>query len=80
MTTLNLTALSICPGGDHLTVNLTVNSGTAFSATYSFNDLQAPVTTEEKEIFVRLLLRLYKLGKTKAAARTGLFTGVEVIL
>lgn len=78
MTTVLLKLESICAGGEHATISLTVNSALQGTYAYSVTDVLGAVTEDEKEIFVRLLTKVYKLGKSMAAAKAGLEAGVTV--
>lgn len=77
MATITLTLSSTCAGGGHQTFVVTG----AFSRTMNTTiDLDEPMSAEERESFVKGLVKLVKMGRTNAQARTLLQAGVTVVV
>lgn len=80
MTTLNVQLTNICSGGNHLTFGVSVNGGAVQSINTDAETILSEITDEEKEVFVKVFAKLYKLGRTMNQAKIGLQTGVGVTL
>lgn len=78
MSTITLLKTYECAGGDHLkiTVSGDVTGTIAFHAPY----LGDPVTEEDKETFLRLLLKIGKKTRTKAQLKTLLTSGWTITI
>lgn len=75
---LTLRITEVCAGGEHVTV--TVTGDASMTARLSVAEIREPLSAEDKETFVRVLLRAYAQGKTKAQVKAGLQAGVVVTL
>ena len=60
-----------CASGDHVTFEVEVNSKTR-NLTFHKSDLKKPITREDAETTVRVLLRLMAKGKTLAQVKAGI--------
>lgn len=78
MATIVLTKSSTCPAGNHFT--LTVTGDVSHVANYSVEEFLAPVTEEEKDIFLRVLVKVAKIGRTRAQVVSALDAGYTVTI
>jgi hypothetical protein len=76
MATLTVTLTNVCSGGNHLT--FTVSGDASATVQGEVADLSAPITEADKQAFVKVISKMSKSGKTLAAAKTQLQTGVTV--
>lgn len=78
MASLTFTRTWECASQNHVTINVTGD------VTYTFHgdidDLTRPVTEEEKEAFMKVLLRVAKIGRTRAQIRNALANGYTVTI
>jgi hypothetical protein len=78
VTTLTLTASAPCSGGEHFRLNVTGDFTRQFNL--SVSDVIGPITDDQVQDAMLVLLRLYAKGKTRTQVRTGLAAGVVVTL
>jgi len=78
MSSITLTTEYECAGGDHLRINVT-GDVTATIPIYYPEVLEA-VTEEDKQIFLRVLLKIAKITRTKAQIKNGLANGYTVTI
>lgn len=76
MTTITVTATSICTGGNHIT--FTITGAKSMIVTGQVEDIKRPVTDEEVEAFVKVLCKLAKSGRTIAQYKTLVQAGITV--
>lgn len=76
MATLTLTLTDVCEGGEHFT--LTVTGDVAHTCRYGVKEFMAPLTAEEKDAFVKGLVRFAKIGRTAQQVKTALAAGASV--
>jgi hypothetical protein len=76
MGTITLTKTSECADGTHLTISITGD----FTGTMNIYtpDVAAPFTEDEKEAFLKGILRLSRKGRTNAQLKSALTTGLTV--
>lgn len=78
MSSITLTRLSECANQNHVIIQVTGD------VTYTYygdmDDLTSPVTEDEKDAFVKCLLRIAKIGRTKAQVRSALTAGHTVTI
>ncbi len=76
MGTLTLTKTRECDDGTHVTISITGD----FNGTITIYspDVVAPFTEDEKEAFLKGVLRLAKKGRTVAQLKTALTTGLTI--
>lgn len=76
MGTITVTKTRECADGTHLTISITGD----YNGTFNFYapDLMEPITNEDREAFLRVLLRLCKKGKTMAQVKNALNNGITV--
>ena len=78
MTTITLTTVFECAGGDHLRIAVT---GDVKDTIRLFApDLAGTITDEERAIFLKVLLRLAKIGRTKSQVKTALANGYTLTI
>lgn len=80
MTTLNITLNSICSGGGHMTLAVSVDGGAIKLINMDTESVILPVSADDVEIVLAGILKLYAKGKTKAQIRTGLTAGLVVTI
>ena len=78
MPTITLTRTNVCPSGNHFTINVT--GDVSHTANYSVEEFLAPVTPEEKDLFIKMLIKFAKVGRTKAQAVNALDAGYQVTI
>jgi len=76
MGTITLTKTRECTNGTHLTISITGD----FTGTVNIYapDVVAPFTEDEKEAFLKGILRLARKGRTNAQLKSALTTGLTV--
>ncbi len=78
MASATITLQSVCAGGDHVVLRLTVGAQT-FDFNYNIDDLNDPITPEERQQAVSIITRFHCGGMTKAQAKTELTSpGISV--
>lgn len=82
-TTVQLQRQSICAGGDHVVISVTV--GAAPAKDYSIEIARAiqplaALTDEERETILIGLMQLHCRGMTKAQANAELLAGVTLVI
>lgn len=78
MSSITLTTVYECAGGDHLRINVTGDVNATIPIYYP--ELTEPVTDEEKQIFLKVLLRIAKITRTKNQIKNGLNNGYTVTI
>jgi hypothetical protein len=82
MTTINLKAASICAGGNHIDIRVSLNSVERAAITLTPDDITSAPTDDELRAAVAVLLRAYKVGRTLVQVRNALTSssGIDVVL
>lgn len=78
MATVAIALISSCAGQGHVHLNVSINGGAVQAYRLHIDEMMIPLTTEEREIILRGLLKLHAAGKTKAQMRTSVIAGVNV--
>lgn len=78
MAAITLTATDICAGDNHYT--LTVTGAAQHIEVFTLDDMLAAITDDEKRAFLRVLIRIAKIGRTRAQVRTALLNGYTVTI
>lgn len=78
MATVTLTTTRICSGGNHFTIELSVDGVVRATKTYEGTDLVDAVSDVDAEDVIPVLIRMHKLGKTNAQVRTALLAGITI--
>lgn len=76
MTTLTVTLVETCSGGEHLVLSVTGDRTAVVRSTRS--TLSDTISDEEIESFVKVLIRMVKAGRTLNQTRTQLQNGVTI--
>ena len=71
MATATISLQSVCAGGDHVTVRLTVGAQN-FDYGYEISELNEPITAEQRKDAVSVITRFHCGGMTKAQAKAEL--------
>lgn len=70
---------SVCAGGDHVVVRLTVGAQN-FDFNFSVDELDQPITAAERRDAVSIITRFHCGGMTKAQTKTELTSpGISVV-
>jgi hypothetical protein len=78
MATLTITRTVECAAQNHVTLSVTGDVTHTYNGTMV--DLTGPITDDEKDAFIKLLIRFAKIGRTGAQVRTALTNGVTVTI
>lgn len=78
MANVEIKALSVCSGGDHVKLQVSVGGTPRATADVEVNQILANISPEESELVALMLARLVAVGKTKAQTKTALQNGVTV--
>lgn len=79
MATAAITLQSVCAGGDHVKLRLTVGAQ-SFDFNYDVDELREPITAEQRRDAVSIITRFHCGGMTKAQAKTELTSpGISVV-
>jgi len=76
MAAVTVTLTGICAGGNHLTFGVTGDVTATIHAVTA--DMIGAITDEDKTIFVKVLAKLAKIGRTNAQAKTALQAGIAI--
>jgi len=78
LASITLTRTSECATQNHITISVTGD------ATYNWHTtmdgITAPITEADKEAFLRVLLRIARIGRTDAQVRNALTAGYTVTI
>lgn len=78
MASASITLQSVCDGGDHVKLRLTVGANT-FDFDYNIDELRQSITAEDRREAVLTITRFHCSGMTKAQAKTELESpGIQV--
>lgn len=78
MSSITLTTVYECAGGDHLRINVT-GDVTATIPLY-YPEVLEPITDAEKEAFLKVLLRVAKITRTKNQIKNALSNGYTLTI
>ena len=79
MASATITLQSVCAGGDHVNVRLTVGAQN-FDFNYGIDELRETITPEERRLATSVIARFHCQGMTKAQAKTELTSpGISVV-
>ncbi len=78
MSSLTLTRTFECAAQNHITIAVTGDVTYTYRGT--LEEITAPVTEEEKEAFIKVLMRVAKIGRTRAQIRNALTNGYTVTI
>lgn len=79
MATLTFSNASVCAGGDHLSLDVSVNGGASRRVTYLVTDLRAVFSAEDREALALNVLKLHCMGRTAAQVRSEFQAGSVVV-
>lgn len=80
MSTINIKALSMCDGGEHVVIRCSEDAQVRKTIPMLTADLRHAVDDAEIENAIRVLIRWYAKGKTGNQVRTGLQAGFDVVI
>ena len=76
MSSITITRTSECANQNH--VVLEVSGDVSYTYRGDMDALTSPVTEEEKEAFIKVLMKIAKIGRTRAQIRNGLTNGYVI--
>lgn len=76
MASITLTRTFECAAQNHITLNVTGDVSYTFHG--DMGDITSPISEDEKQAFIKVLLRIAKIGRTRAQVRTALTNGYTV--
>ena len=80
MTALAISLENASPSGAKLYIGHSVDGGAKRTMYFEADEIRQSLSTEEREVFLRLLLKGALAGLTRAQARTKMQTGFAVTL
>lgn len=83
MAQITYTRISTCPGGCHVTFDISLNGGAPTREVFPIDDLRAPlaqVSNDDREAFVQMVLRAHLADKTRAQIVTEFASPVTVTI
>jgi hypothetical protein len=78
MSSITLTTVYECAGGDHLRINVTGDVADTIPVYYP--DMLLPISDEDRQIFLKVLLRIAKITRSKNQIKNGLANGYTVTI
>jgi len=78
MASMNIQRTWECGSLNHVTLSVTGDVTHTYHGDMA--DLIAPITEDEKNAFIKVLIRFAKIGRTNAQVRTALTNGVVVTI
>lgn len=78
MAILVLTLANACSSGGHVNISATVNGVSKGVHPFEADELLNDITDDEIAAAIKIVLRLYKIGKTRAQVRTAITSGLTV--
>lgn len=78
MASMTLTRTTECAAQNHVTITVTGDVSHVYRG--DMVDLTAPITETEKDIFIKMIIRFAKIGRTNGQVRTALANGVTVTI
>jgi len=79
MALITFTKVYECAAGDHLRLTITGDVPSQDIGIY-LPDLMEPISERDKEVFLRVLLRIAKIGRTQNQIKTGLTNGYTITI
>ena len=82
MTNVTLSLSSACAGGDHITLSVAIPgvwSGSSGVLDME-NDLLSPLTQDDIQAAIKVLLRVHAIGKSRAQLRSDLQAGIAMAI
>ncbi len=79
MANITLTKVYECAAGDHLRLSVTGDVPAQEFGIY-LPDLAGAITDEEKQAFLKVLLRIAKIGRTQTQVKTALTNGYTITI
>ncbi len=77
MASATISLLSVCAGGEHVNVRLTVGAND-FDFSYEVSELLETITAAERRQVTSIMSRFHCQGLTKAQAKAELLAGIQV--
>ena len=69
---------SVCSGGGHATIGVTVDGGAKKAITFDIDEIRGPV--DDRDAFIANIIKLSMSGLTRLQARNKLQSGVTITL
>lgn len=78
MATATITGISVCAGGEHVTLRLTIGANN-FNFRYDMEELTGGIPMDDRRLATLIMAKFHCTGMTKAQARTALQGGIDVV-
>lgn len=78
MATIAFTLISVCSGGEHATIGVSLNGGAVQEVHYGLDEIRTALTEEQRDAATLVLTKLATQGLTRAQARTKFQNGFTV--
>jgi hypothetical protein len=78
MATITISLLSICDGGEHAKIRVTMPGGATRDVEISASDVLTPLSADEQAAAVAAMIRLHCNGMTRAQTRNAIQSGINV--
>ena len=79
MASITFTKVYECATGDHLRLSITGDVPSQEIGVY-LPDLVGTITEDEKQVFLKVLLRIAKIGRTQTQIKTALNNGYTITI
>lgn len=82
MASISYQFVSVCSGGGHTTIAVSLNGGAAQNTVYETEDIRAPLsdlTQSERDSFALILLKVHFASKTRAQISSEFQAGPVVV-
>lgn len=80
MTTIAIRATASCAGGEHVTVQASLDGGPPRQVVYGVAEMMEPLTEVDIATTVLPLIRLHARGLTRAQLRNDLLAGLSIVV
>lgn len=78
MSSITITRVLKCESGNHVTLRVTGDTEYTWNTTVA--EMMSPISDEEKEVFLKVLFRLAKIGRTNNQVRNALTNGYTITI
>ena len=79
-TAVTITLDSVCSGGDHITLGVTVNGGQTRTFAFNVDDAREPIGADEIRSTALTIVKLHCKGMSKAQAKASLQSGIDLVI
>ena len=80
MATVNIKAVGVCGGGEHVSIEANLDGGPVQATVFAVAQMTEVLTAEDVAATVLPLIRLHARGKSVAQLRADLLVGISVTI